>query len=267
MLIESISLHRHAEMLRQPVVNISAVTVYVLKKRHNAWQGTTTNHFSNSEPMFTSHRSAAAAAEKRRVRGSYFEISQRPALAFRLLRSTVVVTELNAREPLKKWNVPTAWKVTETRLLGMEVLQGFGYTNIGHAVSGWPRSAGWSTVIVGVTSGREMEGLRVDDEYETKQSFVRSGAMYFRTTTTTTDHVSSNAINRIESECVELDVKPRRRSRLRVHELAAGLGVRPREVLDAMAEMGTPAKSASASVPNELVASVRQRVLGGGPSA
>ena len=264
MLIESISLRRHADTLRQPVVKVSAVTVYVLKKRHNAWHGTTTNHFSLREPMFTSHWSAEAAAEKRRVRGSYFEISQRPAIAFQLPKATVVVTELNAHEPLKRWTIPTSWKAVENRLHGMEVLQGFGYTNIGHAASGW--SSNWSkpTVLIGVTSDGAIEELALGDMYGTKQSYVLSGFMFFRNLST--DHVSSSSIKSIKSECAELEVELGHRPCLRVHELASELGVRSRDVLDTMAVMGLPAKSASSSIPNELMESLRQRILGGGPS-
>ncbi|TFB48702.1 hypothetical protein [Cryobacterium tagatosivorans] len=170
----------------------------MLTRRRNAWHSTTINQYFSTEPLFTDLAAAERAAEKRRERGTYFEIDAGPVLVCDLGDSSLVVSHLNTSQPFANWTAPRHLTEGDTPVTGLDLVKSFGELYFRDAESGWPLHAGQPTVIVGIVSSFSLSIDVGDAPFTVRRSEVEAGEMYF--TEVRTDVIDTTAVARIAEE-------------------------------------------------------------------
>lgn len=227
MLITPVNLHDLGSV-DIPVTAVAQCEVHLLAARHNAWHGNTTNYYTNQEPIFTDWNSAGIAAERRRKSGTYFEITQKPALAFGLIGGrSLVVTHLNTSRPFKSWVIPPSLLQHRSPILGTTVLHGFN-SSLGLPDSGWPECGPDLTMILGTVESSFLT-IANKRKFEQRISYVDAGEMYFPVDSRRI--VSTTYIRRIIAELGTSAYE-----RIRVHQLADQLQVKSSEVIGLLPE-------------------------------
>ena len=82
-----------------PITDISSGVIYYVHTGRNAWHSTWITRYSNG-CMHTTMESATDYAEGMRTKGTVFYIKQLPCLVFRTKNWSLLVTEINSRNPL-----------------------------------------------------------------------------------------------------------------------------------------------------------------------
>ncbi|TFD63735.1 hypothetical protein [Cryobacterium sp. Hb1] len=178
-LITPVLIPRDDLLLLLRPISIRQSVGYLLTQRRNAWHSTMLNQYSSSEPIFTNLRSAQKAAERHRKSGTYFEISEKPILAFNLGTESLIVAHLNDLPPFERWKVPKLFQESETLICARDLVRAFGQVYFGQTYSGWCSKLGRPEVIVGFASTVSLEQPRTSQRFGLRKSQVQSGNMHF----------------------------------------------------------------------------------------
>lgn len=259
MLISPISLPQDLRLLQDPVSQVRKSEVYVLTARRNAWHSTMINRYKEGAAIFTTSTSAKLCAHDRRIRGTYFEVDEVPALVFDLKNLSLVVTHLNVTPPFKTWHgVGPASSLTP--LTGIETLNIFASRNYQEFTSGWRRDQGEPTVIMGMVEGDASVKSSEKRSFQLERSYVDSGWMSFKVARKT--RVNTSHLDRIIEQ---LDKRTYRR--FRVHELAAVYGTKSSIIITLLGTLGVHVKGPSSWVDADIVTQIRPLIRKGEPSA
>jgi len=172
-----------------PVQGISRGLVYYVHTGRNAWHSTwVTQYYPGC--MHSTLESAKNYAEKRRTRGTVFYIRQLPCLIFRSRKQTILVTEINNRNPLSGYSVNAT---TEEVAYGYKKIEGAlnNYLKVGSPLNGvamsfLPNSRFWnvrpsprdSIIILGSTDPSIPIEKVSSDNLHAYKSFSHGGNYY-----------------------------------------------------------------------------------------
>ena len=198
MLIAPVSPQRDDHLLGCSVLTTGRSVGYMLTRRRNAWHSTTINQFNSSEPLFTNLATAERAAERRRERGTYFEIDAGPVLVCDLGDSSLVISQLNTPQPFANWKAPRNLAEGDTPMTGLDLVKSFGELYFRDAESGWPVHSGQPTVIVGIVSSFSLLVAIGHEPFAVRRSQVEAGEMFFKMART--ELIDTTAVDRVAKE-------------------------------------------------------------------
>lgn len=87
----------------EEIIELKEITAFYVHTGRNAWHSTWIARYS-SGCMHTTLKSAKSFAETNRVQGTTFNISELPAIKIKSSIGTVVVTQINAKNPLSGYS-------------------------------------------------------------------------------------------------------------------------------------------------------------------
>lgn len=93
----------------EPVESITGGVIYFVSTGRNAWHGTWSQRYS-ADCMYTLLGFAKAYAERKRAPGTVFEIEQLPCLVVRSSVETLLITEINSKNPLSAYSINPDWE-------------------------------------------------------------------------------------------------------------------------------------------------------------
>lgn len=172
-----------------PIKGISRGLLYYVHTGRNAWHSTWVTRYSDG-CMHTTMESAKHYAEKKRTRGTVFYIKQLPCLIFRTKKTTLIVTEINNRNPLSGYS-PDA--TTDEVGYGYQKIEGAldNYLKIGAPINGLamsflPHSRFWnippnprdSTIILSKNDPALSIGKVNSDDLKAYKSYSMGGNYY-----------------------------------------------------------------------------------------
>jgi hypothetical protein len=86
-------------ILTSSLEEVRTTSLFFLSSARNAWRSTCVREYLDGG-MYSNEQSAKYSAERQRTQGSFFYISQLPALLFRSTSGFLAVTEIETFEPL-----------------------------------------------------------------------------------------------------------------------------------------------------------------------
>lgn len=127
--------------LDEPMLDVSSRRLSVLSRGRNAWHGSWVNNYQpapGATELFGTPASAQRQAERRRVQGSQFHVTEAPGLVVRSRSLTVVFCDFHPDNPFHGWDPARSTNGLNVLLPGTpmrEVLNSFG-----HRSPNWARA-------------------------------------------------------------------------------------------------------------------------------
>jgi len=102
-------------LFNEVATDICCTKVFFLRTQRTAWHSTKISRYNSRTPFFMNKKDAKDEAESLRVRGSYFVISEMPAIIIESNESMIVLIQINTNTPFKDYSVNALSAHTNTR--------------------------------------------------------------------------------------------------------------------------------------------------------